>query len=345
MAQLGSFDWNAAEGKITWSDELYRIFGFEPQSFEVTTEKYYQCVHPDDLDHVKFNLKSIQEGKKTLDFEYRIVRPDGSVRYLRGIRGIRGVELDREGAFKRLYGLLQDVTDLKQTTIDLKKKETAISHAAIPLVFTDLDGFITEVNYAFVNMWGYDNKKELIGKNNAELSSTKKEIAEIMKALRKDGKWSGEATARKKDGTDFDVFVSTEVILNENKDPDCLLASFIDISKLKQAESINRGITKIVEESLNEIYIFDATSLKFTRVNKGARQNLGYSLEEIRQLTPIDIKPEFSKKFFLELIKPLASGEQEKLLFETVHERKDKTTYPVEVQLLLAKNHLMSVEN
>jgi len=110
-----------------------------------------------------------------------------------------------------------------------------------------------------------------------------------------------------------------------------------DVTDLKEAQKISEDISKIVEESLNEIFIFDAETLKFVQVNKGALQNIGYSLEEMQSMTPIDIKPNFEEAPFLELLVPLKNGETDKLLFETVHERKDKSTYLVEVHLQYSK--------
>lgn len=93
---------------------------------------------------------------------------------------------------------------------------------------------------------------------------------------------------------------------------------------------------RILEESLNEIYIFDAESLRFLNVNRGARQNLGYTMEELSELTPLDLKPEFSAKAFEQLILPLQRGDQRQVRFETVHRRKNGTLYPTEVNLQFA---------
>lgn len=90
---------------------------------------------------------------------------------------------------------------------------------------------------------------------------------------------------------------------------------------------------KIVEDSLNEIYVFGTEDLRFEFVNRGAMQNLGYSADEMSQITPYDIKPNISEAEFFDLIAPLANGDIENLVFETVHERKDGSTYPVEVHL------------
>lgn len=92
---------------------------------------------------------------------------------------------------------------------------------------------------------------------------------------------------------------------------------------------------KIVESSLNEIYIFSASTLCFLDVNRGARENLGYTLEELQELTPLDIKPEYTSEQFETLIHPLRQREREKIEFNTYHRRKDGTTYPVEVHLQL----------
>lgn len=93
----------------------------------------------------------------------------------------------------------------------------------------------------------------------------------------------------------------------------------------------------VLEGSLNEICVFDAASLRFLEVNRGARENLGYTMEELRALTPVDLKPEFTPEGFLELLAPLRCGARDVVRFETVHRRKDGSTYPVEVHLQLAR--------
>jgi len=106
-----------------------------------------------------------------------------------------------------------------------------------------------------------------------------------------------------------------------------------DITTGKLAVETASYLGKILDDSLNEIYLFDAESYHFIEINRGARENLGYSMEELSMLTPLDIKPEFTRGKFEHLIKPLIDGRSEKTRFSTVHLRKDGTTYPVEVHL------------
>ena len=108
-----------------------------------------------------------------------------------------------------------------------------------------------------------------------------------------------------------------------------------EIAERKWTEEKNERLGHILDESLNEIYIFDAKTFRFLQVNRGARHNLGYSIEEITTLTPLDLKPEFTPETFAELIQPLHNGEKNKVRFETIHRRKDGSLYPVEVHLQL----------
>lgn len=105
--------------------------------------------------------------------------------------------------------------------------------------------------------------------------------------------------------------------------------------RIRQAESLSARMGRILATSWNEIYTFEADSLRFMEVSDGACRNLGYSLEEMRRLTPLDLKPCFTAEQFEALLRPLRSGEEQLLNFETEHRRKDGSRYPVEVRLQL----------
>ena len=103
----------------------------------------------------------------------------------------------------------------------------------------------------------------------------------------------------------------------------------------KKAEDKTIQFGQILEDSLNEIYIFDNHNLIFSQVNRGARENLQYSIEELKKMTPLDIKPEHTTESFNKLVEPLLGGKEKVVRFNTVHERKDKTRYQVTVNLQL----------
>jgi PAS domain S-box-containing protein len=106
-----------------------------------------------------------------------------------------------------------------------------------------------------------------------------------------------------------------------------------DITERKRAEEERLRLLQVLESSLNEIYMFNVESLRFTYVNDGARKNLGYSMDELQSLTPLDLKPEYTEETFRNMIRPLVLREKEVHVFETIHRRKNGTLYPVEVHL------------
>ena len=115
-----------------------------------------------------------------------------------------------------------------------------------------------------------------------------------------------------------------------------VMALIIDITERKIREKELSHWWHIFEESLNEIFVFDAETFKFTHVNSEARRNIGYEMDELINMTPIDINPQFTRPKLKKLIHSLLTGKKEKIKFETVHLRKNGSSYPVEVQLQLS---------
>lgn len=134
--------------------------------------------------------------------------------------------------------------------------------------------------------------------------------------------------AQRKDGSEFPVEISLNPVPTE--DGMWVSSTIRDVTNQRETEASLAGI---LEKSLNEIYIFDAKTLHFIHVNEGARNNLGYSMNELRCLTAVDIKPEIDQEAFEELLKPLRAGQKAQLQFKTVHQRKDGSQYFVEVHL------------
>ncbi|MDF1759048.1 MAG: EAL domain-containing protein [Coxiellaceae bacterium] len=96
------------------------------------------------------------------------------------------------------------------------------------------------------------------------------------------------------------------------------------------------GLMSLLDSSLNEIYIFNQQDLAFIWANKGALSNTQYTLDDIRELTPLSLKPQYNKGSFSRLIQSLHK-EAEKINFETVHRRKDGSVYDVEVFLEMGR--------
>jgi len=103
----------------------------------------------------------------------------------------------------------------------------------------------------------------------------------------------------------------------------------------RRAEGEITRFSRVLEQSLNEIYIFDAGTLRMVSVNLGARTNLGYSMDELLSMTPVDLKPEFTQASFVELLEPLRSGAEKEIVITTAHQRKDGSRYQVQAHIQL----------
>ena len=105
------------------------------------------------------------------------------------------------------------------------------------------------------------------------------------------------------------------------------------IEERETANQDARRVKEIIDRAMDCIFMFDAETLKFTYTNVGAQEQVGYSGEELRAMTAVDIKPLIDDSQFLDLITPLVAGPVNATVFETVHEHRDGTQIPVEISL------------
>jgi PAS domain S-box-containing protein len=94
--------------------------------------------------------------------------------------------------------------------------------------------------------------------------------------------------------------------------------------------------SRVLEQSSNEIYMFDSQTLQIIDANVGAQRNLGYSRAELERMTPLDLKPDFTAESFARLAAPLRTRERQQITFTTRHRRKDGSHYLAEIHLELS---------
>jgi PAS domain S-box-containing protein len=126
LTHIGNWSWNIAANKVEWSDELYRIFGFEPQSLPIDFELYSKLLHPEDRDHV---IATIQNGMKnytSYEMTHRILRNDGSVRV---VQSYGEVMLDKNGNPAVLVGTAQDITENHNLLQELQQSKQLYEQA------------------------------------------------------------------------------------------------------------------------------------------------------------------------------------------------------------------------
>ena len=200
------------------------------------------------------------------------------------------------------------------------------------------DGIIKEINRVGHEQLGY-TKAEMVGSHLSKFISPEYGaiIGDRIAKLLEQGSLVFESAQVRKDGSVFPVEISSKTI---RLDGETAFFSIIrDITMRKKTEVLEKEFGGLLHGLFNEVYIFDGKSLNFIQVSEGAQRNLGYSLEELKHLTPVDIKPLFTQESFRQIISTLQSEDNSVIYFETVHQRKDGTTYPVEIRLQYLMQH------
>jgi len=243
---------------------------------------------------------------------------------------------------------IRDITERKRAEEDLKESHDRfeqISAQSREIIWeVDPDGLFTYVSPASCAITGF-TPEELIKKKHfydlypkeereafkasiLEAFSEKRAISDFLVILQtKDGQKVWMSTSAMPFFDDYNNFLGYR-------------GSGNDITERKTAEEIRTRFGRILESSLNEIYFFDAQTLRFVDVNHGARENIGYTMDELRTMTPLDITTEYTKESFENLLTPLRTGEKDIQVIFTDHKRKDGSFYPIEVHLQLAGNEI-----
>ena len=176
VAHLGNWKWSVMDGEVTWSDEMYRIFGIDKNNYTGRLGDVISgVIHPDDLYLVLPSNADSFAGKKPI--EYRIILPDHSIRYILAESGES--VFDKEGNVTFLTGVAQDITERKMAEQELLENEqqfrflsyqleAILDHIPGLVFYKDKKNNFIRVNKNFAEGHG-KTKEELEGKNLADL--------------------------------------------------------------------------------------------------------------------------------------------------------------------------------
>lgn len=237
LASIGNWSADLSSGALVWSDEIYRIFGHEPRSFAPSVEAFRAAVHPDDLELL---IESERQAEKTgrHDVAHRILRPDGSIRY---VHELAQMYLDEEGKPLRLTGTVQDVTERKTAEQTLRLFKHVVDSVLDGVLVIDPTGAIRLANPAASGIFGYEQKAML--DNNISMLMPEPHRSEHNAYLRRymttgQGRIINrqiEVTGKRADGDEFPLEVSvSEIHIEKDR---FFVGLFRDITLRKQDEA------------------------------------------------------------------------------------------------------------
>lgn len=285
IAQIGSWEANFATGGVSWSEEMHRIYGTSPATFVPTVESYLHLVHPQDRKAIAGWIRATAAGKRLENLEFRIIRPDGAERWVRG-----SVEplLDVAGQPIGAIGTGQDITGKKKIADVLlasEKKFRTLFEAANDAIFIlDMHGCFLDVNTVAHERLGY-SKEELLSRNVSEFDSPEfaARVPERIEEIRQHGRAVFESAHIRRDGTIMPVEINSVVVDHEGRK---VLYSIVrDISERKRTEAELRSSRLLYENTLasldESVLVADLKTRKILDCNLATERIFGYSREEL----------------------------------------------------------------
>ncbi len=279
IARVGSWGWDVEKDVVTWSDELYQIFGLKQEDFAGTYAGYLERVHPDDKETVHREVDKAFRDHKPFGFEHRIVLPNGVERV---ILSQGRVVCDPSNRPVQMYGTAQDITERKRGE---EKFRGLLESAPDAMIISDHQGRIILVNSQTEIMFGY-TRQELLGKPVEILLPARFQLKHVAHR----GDYSHEPRSRpmglgldlfglRKDGREFPV----EISLSPMKTPDGLLVTAVvrDITERKRTEQQIQLLGHTIT-SMNECVVITDMERRITFVNPAFVRMYGYSEDEVR---------------------------------------------------------------
>jgi len=236
MAHIGNWEWDIATDKAYWSEEMYHIFGRDPQELAPSYNEYLGYIHPDDRDFYRNALKKAAKGDLFV-INYRIVLANGEERI---------VHLKSEFIYNdenlpiKIKGIVQDITEGKKAEEKIQTLLNAIESSEDAIITESLEGIITSWNKGAEQIYGYLTE-EILGKNVSilEPDNLKGEIKQLIGKIKQKEKIRHYKTLRrKKDSTIINVSITLSPVFDVSGKLVAISSVTRDITKMNRAEKL-----------------------------------------------------------------------------------------------------------
>jgi PAS domain S-box-containing protein len=298
IARLGSWEWEIAADRVTWSDELYRIYGARPDGTPGSYGSYLDKVHADDRMRVARVIETALTERRAWRIDYRIVRPDGELRMIHA----RGeIVLDGGGRPAVVHGTCQDVTENRRVEDALRAAEQlfrrAFDDAPIGMALIDLDGRWLRLNRSLCQMLGRSEQQLRTTELN-ELSHPEDRrldrplIKELLAGRRRS--FAIEKRYLRADGMMVHALVHVSLMHGDGERPLYFLCQLVDITERRRAEAERRAseerLQAIIDNSPALIIVKDLQH-RYLLVNRRWEELFGVSSDQAIGRTSEEVLP------------------------------------------------------
>jgi diguanylate cyclase (GGDEF)-like protein/PAS domain S-box-containing protein len=236
IAHLGYWEWDLVTNRLTWSAEVYNIFGVDPFAHpRLDHDLLLRLVHPEDRGAVHVAVDEALNESRLYQLEHRLQRLDGSIRI---VRQEGEITRDEKGEPIRMLGIVQDITDRRHSAAQLDLAARIFDNSIEGITITDAQGLIQKVNPAFTTITGY-TAEEVSGRNPRILKSDRHDqefYRRLWESLLAKGFWQGEIWNRRKNGQVYPEWLTITSIMSAMGQITNYVAIFHDRSEVRQAE-------------------------------------------------------------------------------------------------------------
>ncbi len=223
LANLGSWSWDIVANRVSWSDQLYGIYGITRDEFDGTINDFIRRIHPDDRPQVGANVAASLKSGTSFSHEERIVRPDGEVRRL---QSVGEVIRDEKGTALRMLGVCLDVTERKRAESALRESEQSYRFLLkgvrdYAIYMLDTEGHVRSWSESAQRIKGY-SEEDIVGRHVGIFLPPEARAADmadqILMMAAREGQFEGESWLVRKDGSRFYASIVMDAIRNDAGD-------------------------------------------------------------------------------------------------------------------------------
>lgn len=171
LAQFGNWHWDVQNNLVRWSDSLYTIYGLTKKDFRATFEGYQELLHPEDRQRVYEIVENVLKTQTDVEFEERIIRPTGEIRYLKSWGKLK---CDSNGVPVEMIGACLDITESKKTREELEASEQRLRSLADAqtsyVIRISRDGKYTYLNKKYIEDFDWILKDRKLTDTDASLT-------------------------------------------------------------------------------------------------------------------------------------------------------------------------------